>query len=234
MVRFRADLSLIALAVALAVPTATLADPRPMADEARAELERGQSLFADKDYAGAIAAYEVGFAIDPHPDFLYARGQALRLSGDCAGAVEAYHGFLASSPPLEEAKVTRFNIARCERELAAARRQADVRDEAWYRDTLGIVLATGAAVAIATGTTYLIVADQHVDRANDAFGIEEYYYEADLAHTDRKIGVIAAVAGGALAIGAVLRFALRDRDEVTVTATTTPGGGAGLVLGGRF
>jgi tetratricopeptide (TPR) repeat protein len=234
MVRYRAELAAIAIAFALAAPAAALADPRPMVEEAHREFERGQDQFAEGDYAGAIASYEVGFAIDPHPDFLYARGQALRLSGDCAGAIEAYHGFLASSPPDTEAKVTRFNIARCERELAAARRQADLRDEPWYRDALGGVLAGGAVIALATGTAYLIVADQHVDKANDAYGLEEYYYEADLAHTDRKIGVVLGVAGGALAIAAVLRYSLRERDKITVTAMPTSGGGAAVVLGGRF
>jgi hypothetical protein len=236
MARCRADhLVAIALALAFAAPLAAHADPRPMVDEARKEFEHGQDLFAEQDYTGAIASYEVGFAIDPHPDFLYAKGQALRLSGDCAGAIEAYHGFLASSPPDEEAKVTRFNIARCERELAAQRREKDTtRDEPWYRDALGGVLAGGALVAFAAGTGYLIVADQHVDKANDAFGIEEYYYEKDIVHRYRVIGVTAEIAGGVLAIAAVLRFSLRERDKITVTATTTPSGGAGLVVGGSF
>jgi hypothetical protein len=99
MARCRADLAAIALAFVLATPAAALADPRPMVEEARREFERGQEQFADRDYDGALASYEVGFAIDPHPDFLYARGQALRLSGDCGGAVEAYHGFSPARRP---------------------------------------------------------------------------------------------------------------------------------------
>lgn len=92
---------------------------RPMNPEAKIELDRGLDRFRTHDYSGAIAAFDAGFAIDPHPDFLYARGQAQRLSGACAAAIESYQAFMASGPPAREAELARYNIGRCEAELRA-------------------------------------------------------------------------------------------------------------------
>lgn len=206
-----------------------------MSDDAKHLLDHGQELFLAHDYTGAIAAYDAGFALDPHPDFLYAKAQAQRLAGDCPGAIQSYQGFLASSPPDAEAKIARFNIDRCK---ADAERPAapveEYRDTPWYRDVLGDVLAGSAVVAVGVGATYLFVADHHVDNANDADDVDEYVYERDLAHHDRTIGTAVTIVGGALAVGAILRYALHDRRErIGLTAVVDHHGGA-VVLGGRF
>ena len=237
MVRCRAEVLAFALALALAVGTsAAHADTRPMSDDAKHLLDHGQELFLAHDYTGAIAAYDAGFALDPHPDFLYAKAQAQRLAGDCAGAIQSYQGFLASSPPDAEAKIARFNIDRCQTDLPARGAGATVyRGVPWYHDTLGDVLAGAAVVGVGVGVTYLFVADHHVDNANDADDVDEYVYERDLAHHDRAIGAAVTVVGGALAVGAILRYALHDRREaIGVTAAVDGHGGAAFVVGGRF
>lgn len=226
---------LVVVVVVLGATPAVHAESRDMAAPARLELVRGQALFTAGDYASAIATYEAGFAIDPHPDFLYAKGQAQRMNGDCPGAIQSYQGFLASSPPEAESKLTRYNIARCEATIAAAR-QAPVtreRERGWYRDPIGGVLAGGAVVALGAGTALLVIADGHVDRANDAPTLGDYYNERYYATSRRRHGAISLVTGGALAIGAVLRYALHRRPRVEVTAAVTSGGAA-IVLGGRF
>jgi hypothetical protein len=84
---------------------------------ATVELERGEAKFRDKDYAGAIAAFEAGYAIDPQPIFLYDKAQALRLSGDCHAAIEVYKAFIASQPAPDEATRAKKNIENCEATL---------------------------------------------------------------------------------------------------------------------
>ena len=90
---------------------------RKIRSAALVELERGEQLFRAKDYAGAIAAFEAGYALDPQSIFLYDKAQAQRLSGDCAGAIATYKAFLATKPPDNEALRARKNIATCEATL---------------------------------------------------------------------------------------------------------------------
>jgi len=95
-----------------------------MSAAAKAELDRGRAKYAAHDYAAAITAYDAGYAIDPHPDFMYAKAQAQRLGGDCRGAITSYNAFLSSSPPQSEADLAKQNIAKCEALLAASSPQA--------------------------------------------------------------------------------------------------------------
>lgn len=110
-----------AIAVLTIMTTHVGAQPRPIAKDAKRELDRGMERFAAHDYVAAITAFDTGYAIDPHPDFLYAKAQAQRLGGDCRGAVASYTAFLAASPPASEAELARNNIARCDQVLAASK-----------------------------------------------------------------------------------------------------------------
>jgi tetratricopeptide (TPR) repeat protein len=210
-----------------------------MAATARVEMERGDRSYAAKDYEGAIAAYDAGFAVDPHPDFLYKKGQALRLLGKCEAAIQAYQGFLASSPPLVESERTHRNITRCQAQLLAARpaetpveRPAERRPR--HRDVLGGVLAGGALVGLGVGVAYFSSAAGHADRTRDpGHTLNEYLIEAELVDRDRERGTIALAVGGALAIGAILRFALHEPPLVEVTGALTPDGPA-VAIGGSF
>lgn len=109
-----------AVVVAIAL-TATLAraDAGPIHPDARARLERGLALFEQQRYDEALAALEQGYAIDPRPEFLYARAQAERLAGRCARAIALYEAFLATAPTPEREAAARANLARCKDTLAA-------------------------------------------------------------------------------------------------------------------
>ncbi|MCC6902473.1 MAG: hypothetical protein IT377_26105 [Polyangiaceae bacterium] len=87
--------------------------------KAKAHLDRGLELYAQKDYAGAIAELEKGYAIDPKPELMYARAQAERLGGKCTEAVGHYEAFLATGPEPEREAAARANLAKCKDELAA-------------------------------------------------------------------------------------------------------------------
>jgi tetratricopeptide (TPR) repeat protein len=112
-----------AIAIAVLVPALAGAQPRPtrpVSATAKRELERGLALFEARDYAAAIGAFDAGYAIDPHPDFLYAKAQAQRIGGDCRGALATYDAFLARKPPEKEAARAKANMARCTELLAVS------------------------------------------------------------------------------------------------------------------
>ena len=229
------------------------AEPRPVAAAAQTELDRARALFDAGDYTGSIAAIDAGFAIDPHPDFLYARGQAQRKLGDCTGAIASFRAFLASSPPERAAQAARTNIERCEAAAAAeppAPRPPPTGGELgvtttppppdpppWYRDRVGGFLAAGSAVALGAGVTFFLIADGHVDSTRDADGLDEYESERSAVTRNRTIGAISLAVGGALAAGAVLRYVTRPTGRRT--ATVRPSGelgpeGAVFGLAGEF
>jgi hypothetical protein len=98
----------------------TSASAPAMTDEARASYERGLRLYADRDYAAAIAEFHAGYAIDPRREFLFAEAQAKRLAGDCAGAVGLYQKFLETEPTAAQVNATQMGLARCAQQMAAA------------------------------------------------------------------------------------------------------------------
>ncbi len=106
------------LAVVSAAPTARAAEGE-LKPAAKAHLDRGLALYAEKDYEGAIRELSQGYAIDPKPELLYARAQAERLGGHCDQAIEHYEGFLATDPEPEREAAARANLAKCKDELAA-------------------------------------------------------------------------------------------------------------------
>ena len=79
---------------------------------------RGLERFGAHDYAGAIADFEAGYAIEPRREFLFAEGQAKRLAGDCKGAVALYQRFLATNPSSVQANATQMALGRCAQHLA--------------------------------------------------------------------------------------------------------------------
>ena len=222
---------LAAITALAAVPAIAAADPRVMTDAARRELDRGLALFRTREYARAIAAFDAGFAIDPHPDFLYAKGQAQRLEGDCAGAITSYRTFLATSPPETEARLTRFNLERCEADLAAAARAIRPAPP-WYTDRLGGVLAGGAVAASIAGAALFVIADGHVDRARESETLDEYEAEIDVVSNRRMWAKISIGVAGALAISSVIRYWTRP-EYVRVTPAVGRDGAA-VWLEGRF
>jgi len=89
-----------------------------MRPEAAALYTSGLERFAARDYAGAIADLEAGYAIEPRREFLFAEGQAKRLAGDCKGAVALYQRFLATNPSPVQANATQMALGRCAQHLA--------------------------------------------------------------------------------------------------------------------
>jgi hypothetical protein len=91
-----------------------------MDPDALQHLERGASLYEAGAFSEAIAEFERGYDLDPHPDFLYAMAQAHRRSGNCKRAIRLYEDFLATGPPVREAERAQANVARCATETGSS------------------------------------------------------------------------------------------------------------------
>jgi tetratricopeptide (TPR) repeat protein len=227
-----------------------LAD-RKISDAAKAELERGEERFRQKDYAGAIAAFDAGYALDPQPIFLYDKAQAQRLAGDCETAIDTYKQFLATQPPDKEAMRARKNIAGCEALLPAplveepaieasepapreqpAKRAPIVQREqrAWWSDGVGMTLLTSGLIGVGVGTGFAVAAGSAADDTALATNTEEWSGAQERWNRNRLIAGIALGTGGALVVSGVLRLSLRDRN----VAVTPHGSGAMVSLGGAW
>jgi tetratricopeptide (TPR) repeat protein len=201
----------------------------PMSDEARAYLDRGEALYKAGEYVRAIAEFDAGQRIEAHPDFHYAKGQAYRKLGDCPRAVASYQAFLATRPPEEEAARAHANIERCPvsppQEAPAQPAQQQQQEQpsppraAWYRDRLGGVLAGAGTLGLAVGTTYLVLGDRSVRSANAAGSLAQLEELGATARRERTSGAVCLAVGGALAVGAAVRYALVGRRERASSAS---------------
>jgi hypothetical protein len=245
---FLASSFLIALSFANAYADRKISAP------ALIELERGEQLFRDKDYAGAIAAFDAGYALDPQPIFLYDKAQAQRLAGDCAAAIATYNDFLATEPPANEAALARKNVENCEaiagRALApppaAAPAAPSIEPEpatppplalsiteqhAWWSDRVGVTLATTGVIGLGVGAGFAFAARKAADETALATNVEQWSERRAAWQRDRIIAGVAAGAGVALVTLAAVRFSMRDR---TVRVAATGGGGAVVAIGGSW
>ncbi len=233
--------------VALLLPSLAVADPRPVSSDARPHLDHGLERFAARDFAAAIAAFDAGFAIDPHPDFLYAKGQAQRLGGDCRDAVVTYRAFLDLDPPETEAALARGNVARCERVLAASRtpdppparpvvegQPATPHVRPWWSDRPAQVLSGASALALATSAAFAIHARGQAKDSAQSGNLEGWQDRQDTWRRDRTIAGIALGAGAGLAIGATVRFWYTGRRSSATVSLTGQGDGAVLFVQGRW
>jgi len=219
--------------VALAGSAGANADPSgraPMADAARQQFDRGAALYQAGEYAAAIATFEQGQRLDPHPDFLYALAQAYRKQGDCSRAIALYQAFLATRPPTTEAARARANLERCPLAPtptptppsaalsiapsavppAAPAATGEDGGTPWYRDTFGDALLATGLVAAGVGATYLVLGNVAHDEAGRAANLADVERLVGDGVRDRKIGAWCLAGGGAFALAALLRYALRS------------------------
>lgn len=245
---------LISSLLLVAAATNVRAD-RKISDAAKLELERGEQRFRDKDYPGAIAAFDAGYALDPQPIFLYDKAQAQRLSGDCASAIESYNAFLATDPPANEATRAKKNIASCEASLPLPveepaapvehREPAPIEDaasapvpiaiereqRAWWSDTLGVTLLTSGVVGLGVGVGFAVSARTAAYDTSQAGDTDTWSDARDRWQRDRIIAGVALGAGTVLVVSGVLRLSLRDR---SVAVTPASSGGAMVSVGGAW
>jgi tetratricopeptide (TPR) repeat protein len=206
---------LAALAIAIALA--------PSPDEVFAN---GQQLYQEGKFEEAADAIEQAYTLDPRPEFLYAWAQAERRAGDCRAAVDLYEQFLATQPPDDLAEFARENQRVCARELAQAEpppprvepppptpppRDAPPKPPPWHRDPLGGALLGIGIAAVATGIGLRVGAESARGRADATDMHSHYDQQIRNARALAGGGIGTLAAGGALIVGAAIRYAIVAR-----------------------
>jgi hypothetical protein len=235
-------------------PAAPAAQPAadvegPMRPEAAALYARGLERFGARDYAGAIADLEAGYAIEPRREFLFAEGQAKRLAGDCKGAVALYQRFLATSPPAVQANATQIALGRCAQHLAEHPEIVVVEPPrppppppppppAWWRDALGVGFTGAGLAGIGVGVGFIAASYSARHDAEVAPSYNPYDERWSTAESRWTVGVGTLALGTALTAVGVARFVVVRRHArgaesrpQPVTVSVSPGG---LQVGGTF
>ncbi|MBT8495098.1 MAG: hypothetical protein KJO07_18780 [Deltaproteobacteria bacterium] len=106
----------------------------------------------------------------------------------------------------------------------------------WYTDPIGDALLITGVIGLGVGTGYFLDSSSDRSAADEATNYEAYRTLADRASTRRTIAILATSASGAMIIGAVVRYIMRDSggERSTSVSAWTDQNGAGLAIGGRF
>jgi hypothetical protein len=221
-------------------PRAEDASAATMKPDARALYDRGLAQYQAKDFAGAIDAFERGYAIDPRREFLFADAQARRLAGDCRGAVPLYQRFLETAPPPVQASATHLGLSRCAQQMAAEKPAAPPvavpapaplppAPPPWTHDRAGAALLATGVVALGVGAGFLAASFAALPSAGGGT-YADYGAARDKADARHAVSVVAFVGGGAFIAASLARYAWM-RHERRATLTLVPGG---LALEGSF
>jgi hypothetical protein len=218
----------------------------PMQPEAAALYKRGLERFGGRDYTGAVADLEAGYAIDPRREFLFAEGQAKRLAGDCKGAVSLFQRFLATNPSPVQANATQMALGRCAQHLAEHPQVVVVEPPRppppppppppkWWRDPYGLAFTGAGAVGVVTGIGFIAAS---VSARHDAENARTYP-EADplwsAAVSRRQVGIGTLALGTVLTAVGVTRFVLVRRHAREMEPPISVSIGPGMLqLGGTF
>ena len=215
-----------------------------MRPEAQALYTRGLERFGARDYAGALADFEAGYAVEPRREFLFAEGQAKRLAGDCKGAVALYQRFLATSPSSVQANATQMALGRCAQHLADHPDVVMVEPPkplppppppppTWWHDPWGLAASGIGVVAIGVGAGFVAAAYSARDDGDAAPTYAEATGHWSAAASRRTVGVVALGAGSILVAAGAYRFVTikRSADRRDVVVSLTPGM---VLVGGAF
>ena len=217
-----------------------------MQPEAAALYTRGLQRYTARDYPGALADLEAGYAIEPRREFLFAEGQAKRLAGDCKGAVALYQRFLATNPSAVQANATQIALGRCAQHMAEHPEIVVVEPPRppptppppppkWWRDAWGLGF-TGAGVAsIGVGIGFIAASYSARADADAAHTLTPYDGRWSTAESRWRVGVGTLALGTALTAVGVTRFVLVGRQAREArTQIIVSAGAGGVQVGGAF
>ena len=254
----------IAATLAGLTPSARAQDAAPTGNAAAADakIASAKQHYAHAELGAALADLAEAYHLDARPDLLYAMAQIEVELGDCAGAVAHYKQYLATNPPAKAKDATEKAKAACEAKLGVTptseqttrtttttvpvpvivKQTAPIETvpRPFYKDPLGDGLAAGAIVVGGAGGVLYLLARKDIDDSETAATLGAHDDLVNKAHDLRTYAVIAGSVGGALAVGAIVRWAMHGggtetREKVSVTIAPSPDGtGWGLAAIGRF
>lgn len=194
----------------------------PSRAEIRDMVTRAEAAYRAKEWDTASRGFADAYAIDPKPDYLFARAQAERFAGRCNVAIVLWDKYLAvqtSPDAIREAKTMR---SYCETAPATTHTPTTPRsttpdtDRApapkptapWYRDPAGGVLVAIGGVSTVIGASLLGLALSRDRKASSADTEGGYVGEKDSARTPHRAGIVVLSVGGALLVAGVVRWAI--------------------------
>jgi tetratricopeptide (TPR) repeat protein len=243
------------LAVAILVaPIAVRADSAwsgSVPAKARSLAERGRAFHDAGDYAKAIAAFTLAYAMAPSPALLFNLAQAYRLQGSCDDAALMYQRYLATNPSSEGRALAETHLAsveRCMHKLAlhiplenAPGRFAvpapldtsvltpaasPASHKAQLEKDIGLGLGAGGGVALAVAVYFTMQAHDAEDEVAAAYAKGAKWKE--ISPIDQRGKTAATDAkifgiGGALGVaGGIVTYMIGRRTErLPVTVTPT-------------
>jgi tetratricopeptide (TPR) repeat protein len=216
-------------------------------EEAIAEFEIGRKLDPRPDFLFALAQAErlsgdCASAILYYREFLDSKPSDRQAEAAWANLDRCEHVLATSraaqdAPPRDAAPTPESlppgpAAPRPSAEPAAP--QTRLIHHPWYSDVVGDGLAGGGLVAGAVGAIFLLRSSGERSDALDAGTYAEYASKMDDARTDRAIALSAFGVGGALVVGAVVRYVTHDRSERVQVAVQPGGAGVTVGVGGSF
>lgn len=206
------------LVVAMASPPATTStEPAPAEDHAAIAAR----AFRNGEFVLAADAFQRAYEQSGDPALLFGRAQALRRAGSCAAAIDVFEEFIATSPPAADAEAAQTVIDECRAILdvheapppepvapvdPSTPPPAPAKPKPWHRDVTGGVLVGAGLTLTAIGGALLGSAST---QAEEPLGGEtEYEQRRDRVRTLSIASVAVMSVGGALLVGALVRYAV--------------------------
>lgn len=217
--------------------------------EAKLHLDKAGIAHKEGRYDDARKELEIAYTLDPQPALLYAIGQVHVMQGQCPQAITFYERFIESKPSEAQAKKAQEAIDTCKK--LQAEKPADkpvviekpvekpvivekpvtvvTTTKPWYTDVVGDVLVgVGLAVGV-TGAIFYKGALSDRDAADRVMSYEEYDGLIDDSSSKQRLAIILGASGGALIVGGIISYIVRDRTVETRTVAVTPTSQGGIV-----
>lgn len=197
----------------------------PSRVEIREMVERAEAAFGEGQWDAASRGFADAFAVDPDPDYLFARAQAERFAGRCNVAIKLWDQYLTLESSPQAIAEARHNRAYCEPATTTSGEAPPSTDagtqppddgggrpprptRAWYRDPAGGVLVATGGVSTIIGASVLGLALSRDRKAAGADTEGSYVAEKDAVKAPHRAGIAVLSVGGALLVAGVVRWAV--------------------------
>lgn len=212
--------------------------------QARAAFQRGDQLYLEGDYSGAVRAFEEAYALSGRIEMLFNLANAHERLGNYAEATVALRGYIPHSPESQrealEKRLKRFEALVAQKQAAALEAEAAAKEFPVDR-AIGIGLLTLGGAGIITGTAFAISAAGARSDLEDICveGTQGRLCPAEaesLLNRDKTYSLVADlsfIAGAALTASGLYLVIRSGKDDEggEIRASAAPGG---LLIGGNF
>lgn len=228
-------------------PPSTPASPTAPADVAAADakIQSATAHYANGELGPALADFAEAYQLDPRPQLLFSMARLQIELADYRGAIARYEQYLGTNPGPKASDAARRGIVEAQQKAGITPAPAKPEPEPkplpppatrpFYTDPLGDGLAAGGLIGGVTGLVLYLGARSDIDASEKVESLQAHMDLSDRAVRKRNYAVVAGAVGGALMVGAVVRWAtLGKRERASVAFVPTGDDGWGLAALGRF